>query len=296
MSSGKASGLKNIGHTLAPWALPVLLLAVWQLSVSAGWLSTRILPAPSAVITAGVELVRSGEIWKHLAISGWRAGLGFVIGGSIGLALSIQRYGLSNNLGYVDVLSFLYIGSAIAMAIFVGLALVVTARPVPEPEIVALDFSIVVACFTMSSHTAWEHQYGVLLGAYALTFSLILLRLGGRARVAMTVVTGLSYLLTSQYWPVTTRLADTRANVAMSYLLIGSIILVAVMVVLRRQLTRAVPASAPTAEVPSRSMATMDEPAWQEDNQPPRRPARALPEPDAAVGAPAQGSGQTSSA
>ena len=87
MSSGKASGLKNIGHTLAPWALPVLLLAVWQLSVSAGWLSTRILPAPSAVITAGVELVRSGEIWKHLAISGWRAGLGFVIGGSIGLAL-----------------------------------------------------------------------------------------------------------------------------------------------------------------------------------------------------------------
>ena len=87
MSSGKASGLKNIGHTLAPWALPVLLLAVWQLSVSAGWLSTRIRPAPRAVITAGVELVRSGEIWKHLAISGWRAGLGFVIGGSIGLAL-----------------------------------------------------------------------------------------------------------------------------------------------------------------------------------------------------------------
>ena len=41
MSTGKASGLKNIGHTLAPWALPVLLLAVWQLSVSAGWLSTR---------------------------------------------------------------------------------------------------------------------------------------------------------------------------------------------------------------------------------------------------------------
>eukprot|EP01133_Synstelium_polycarpum_P001659 gene1659-1923_t len=36
---------------------------------------------------AGVSLVRSGEIWTHLAISGWRAGLGFVIGGSIGLTL-----------------------------------------------------------------------------------------------------------------------------------------------------------------------------------------------------------------
>jgi len=78
---------EKLSHRVAPWVLPVLLLAVWQLSVSAGWLSTRILPAPSAVIEAGVNLVRSGEIWTHLAISGWRAGLGFVIGGSIGLAL-----------------------------------------------------------------------------------------------------------------------------------------------------------------------------------------------------------------
>ena len=52
----------TLTQRLAPWALPVLLLAVWQLAVSAGWLSTRILPAPSAVFSAGVELVRSGEI------------------------------------------------------------------------------------------------------------------------------------------------------------------------------------------------------------------------------------------
>ena len=87
MSTAKALSLNSIAHKTAPWVLPVLLLAVWQLSVSAGWLSTRILPAPSAVFAAGVELVRSGEIWKHLAISGWRAGVGFAIGGSIGLAL-----------------------------------------------------------------------------------------------------------------------------------------------------------------------------------------------------------------
>ena len=78
---------QRIVQRLAPWGLPLLLLAVWQLSVSAGWLSTRILPAPSAVIEAGISLVRSGDIWTHLAISGWRAGLGFVIGGGIGLAL-----------------------------------------------------------------------------------------------------------------------------------------------------------------------------------------------------------------
>jgi sulfonate transport system permease protein len=89
--------VERFTHRLAPWLLPVLLLAVWQLAVSAGWLSTRILPAPSAVIEAGVTLVRSGEIWTHLAISGWRAAIGFAIGGGIGLALGfitgLSRWG-----------------------------------------------------------------------------------------------------------------------------------------------------------------------------------------------------------
>ena len=46
--------LEKISHRVAPWVLPILLLAVWQLSVSAGWLSTRILPAPVAVVWSGL--------------------------------------------------------------------------------------------------------------------------------------------------------------------------------------------------------------------------------------------------
>ena len=63
----------DIAYRVAPWVLPVGLLVVWQLAVQVGWLSSRILPAPSAVVAAGVTLVRSGEIWQHLAISTWRA-------------------------------------------------------------------------------------------------------------------------------------------------------------------------------------------------------------------------------
>jgi sulfonate transport system permease protein len=74
-------------NRLAPWVLPVLLLAGWQVAVEAGLLSSRILPAPSAVVEAGWTLVRSGELWQHLAISSWRAGIGFAIGGGIGLLL-----------------------------------------------------------------------------------------------------------------------------------------------------------------------------------------------------------------
>ena len=72
---------------LAPWALPVALLALWQGAVVSGLLSTRILPAPSAVLEAGAALLASGEIWTHLGVSGWRALLGFVIGGGLGLLL-----------------------------------------------------------------------------------------------------------------------------------------------------------------------------------------------------------------
>ena len=80
---------------LAPWFLPVGLVALWQLASSMGWLSTRILPAPSAVIAAGWALLESGEIWTHLAISGQRAAIGFAIGGGLGLLLGFIT-GLSN--------------------------------------------------------------------------------------------------------------------------------------------------------------------------------------------------------
>ena len=79
--------IERLAVRLAPWALPIALLALWQIAVVAGWLSTRILPAPSAVLSAGWSLLASGELWQHLAISGWRAGIGFAIGGGIGLAL-----------------------------------------------------------------------------------------------------------------------------------------------------------------------------------------------------------------
>lgn len=87
--------LDTLTQRLAPWALPLALLAIWQAAVSTGWLSSRILPAPSAVLQAGWALLASGEIWNHLAISGWRAGVGFAIGGGLGLLLGLVS-GLSH--------------------------------------------------------------------------------------------------------------------------------------------------------------------------------------------------------
>ncbi|MEW6459967.1 aliphatic sulfonate ABC transporter permease SsuC [Ectopseudomonas khazarica] len=79
--------LHKLALRAAPWALPLALLAAWQLAAGNGLLSSRILPAPGAVLEAGWQLLVSGEIWRHLAVSGQRAASGFLIGGAIGLLL-----------------------------------------------------------------------------------------------------------------------------------------------------------------------------------------------------------------
>jgi sulfonate transport system permease protein len=72
-----------------PWVFPVALLALWQISSQAGWLSTRVLPEPLAVLKAFWALTVSGEIWQHVATSTWRAAAGFAIGGGLGLLLGL---------------------------------------------------------------------------------------------------------------------------------------------------------------------------------------------------------------
>jgi sulfonate transport system permease protein len=72
-----------------PWLLPVTLIAVWQLASQVGWLSTRVLPEPWAVIKAFWSLSASGEMWQHVATSTGRALTGFAIGGSLALGLGL---------------------------------------------------------------------------------------------------------------------------------------------------------------------------------------------------------------
>ena len=92
-----AKNAQRILYRLAPRALPLALVILWQIAVETGWLSNRILPAPSAVLAAFWSLSQSGELWQHLSISSQRALIGFAIGGSIGLILGfitgLSRWG-----------------------------------------------------------------------------------------------------------------------------------------------------------------------------------------------------------
>ena len=81
--------LGRIQRILVPWLVPVLILLVWQVLAQIGVVATRILPAPSAILMAGVKLASTGELWHHLASSAGRAGIGFAVGASLGLLFGV---------------------------------------------------------------------------------------------------------------------------------------------------------------------------------------------------------------
>lgn len=74
---------------LAPWLVPLAVLAIWELAARSGALSTRVLPEPLAVVRAAWSLIESGEMWADVRVSTWRALSGFAIGGGIGLVLGL---------------------------------------------------------------------------------------------------------------------------------------------------------------------------------------------------------------
>ena len=75
-----------------PWTpaiLPVVLLATWQIASTTGALPATILPAPTAVIDVGGELIGDGTLIANLGVSAARALVGLLAGGTIALALGL---------------------------------------------------------------------------------------------------------------------------------------------------------------------------------------------------------------
>lgn len=87
--SQKSTPLNRLRGALIPWLLPIAILAAWEIAARVGWLSSRILPEPFAVLKAGVALAATGELWQHVKVSSLRALSGFAIGGGLGLLLGL---------------------------------------------------------------------------------------------------------------------------------------------------------------------------------------------------------------
>lgn len=73
---------------------PLLLLYLWQIATARTWLPPQLLPDPVFVWETLVDMVSSGELAGHLAISLQRVAWSILIGGGIGLAIGFAM-GLS---------------------------------------------------------------------------------------------------------------------------------------------------------------------------------------------------------
>jgi sulfonate transport system permease protein len=74
---------------LAPWLLPILGLALWEVAADTGLIVARVLPAPSAVAVAFWQTLRDGSLGEAVAVSSLRALQGLAIGGTLGFVLGV---------------------------------------------------------------------------------------------------------------------------------------------------------------------------------------------------------------
>jgi sulfonate transport system permease protein len=68
---------------------PLVLLALWQLAVTAGWISPRVLAAPLTILHSAYDLTASGALPHHLLVSLARVVAGLAIGGVIGAGFAL---------------------------------------------------------------------------------------------------------------------------------------------------------------------------------------------------------------
>ncbi|MED1419591.1 ABC transporter permease [Bacillus smithii] len=86
-SISQSSGKKRRYRLLSGFILPVIIIIIWQLIGSLGWVTKTVLPTPWEIILAAKNLAVSGVLFTNMKVSIIRAACGFVIGGGLGLAL-----------------------------------------------------------------------------------------------------------------------------------------------------------------------------------------------------------------
>jgi ABC-type nitrate/sulfonate/bicarbonate transport system permease component len=77
------------------WISLVLVIGLWQLAGSAGWINPLFLPPPSAIAVAIYRLAAGGTLWQHLYWSIMRIGTGWILGTVAGVIVGFA-IGLSS--------------------------------------------------------------------------------------------------------------------------------------------------------------------------------------------------------
>lgn len=90
------------------WPAFLLVLVIWQVSSSAGWIDALFLPSPFQIAVSLRDLAASGELLEHFGASLSRIGSGWLIGSitgiAVGLVIGLSGIGRSIGLPFVSAL------------------------------------------------------------------------------------------------------------------------------------------------------------------------------------------------
>jgi len=86
-SAAPTSSRIGTARALVPWLLPLLLLILWQLSLTFGIFRAHQLPPPLTVLSTALDQLRNGQLPQHILATAARVFSGFVIGSTAALAL-----------------------------------------------------------------------------------------------------------------------------------------------------------------------------------------------------------------
>jgi NitT/TauT family transport system permease protein len=99
----RGAGFTPKSGRYAGWAALALVIALWQLAGSTGWVNALFLPTPLAIARAIYQLASSGALWHHVSVSvarisaGWILGTlsGVIVGFAIGLSSLARGIGIT---------------------------------------------------------------------------------------------------------------------------------------------------------------------------------------------------------
>lgn len=81
------SGKSRLQPVILGAALPVILIAVWEILSRTGVVPSYQLPAPSVILETILGLAADGSLWGHIGITVYRVFIGFLIGTAFAVIL-----------------------------------------------------------------------------------------------------------------------------------------------------------------------------------------------------------------
>ena len=85
----RGGGFSATPRPLWSWLGILVILALWQMSGTLGWVSPVFLPPPASIMESLWRLAISGDLWIHLSASLGRIGGGWIIGTALGLVVGV---------------------------------------------------------------------------------------------------------------------------------------------------------------------------------------------------------------